>query len=331
MKRRRAPRALRLDQFVGAWLVALSVCGCAHAPAIVYPSTADTGVELRSTPFFPQQIHQCGPAALATMLGASGTHVAPEELVSQTYLPGRHGSLQLELIAAARRHKRIAYVLDPSADALFAELDAGHPVLVLQDLGVGPLHVWHYAVVIGYEAKPQSIVLRSGTTERLSMPYADFIRSWRKSKQWAVVVLGSDTLPATAQPDRYVESVMPLEELGDTAVARDAYATALRRWPDDLLALFGLATAQYRLGDLANSAAAYERLLQRAPGNPIVLNNLAEVMLGLGCPTRALRYAEAARSGVSKDDGELASAIADTRSKAIAAQSLGRDALQCGR
>ena len=259
-----------------------------------------------------------------------GLAVTPEELVPQTYLPGRHGSLQLELIAAARRHARIPYVLDPDTNALFAELDAGHPVLVLQDLGVGPLHAWHYAVVIGYESGPQLIVLRSGTTERLTMPYADFVRSWRKSNQWAVVVLAGDTLPATAQPGRYVASIEPLEQLGETAAARDAYATALHRWPDNPVALFGLATTQYRLGELTAAAVTYERLLQLAPGNPIVLNNLAEVMLGLGCPTRALGYADAAQSA-PQETSEMTSAIADTRSKAVAALLSGRDAPECGR
>lgn len=330
MKRRNPPRTSRLSGFVGACFVAFVVCGCAHAPPIVYPADVGPGIELGATPFFAQEIHECGPAALAMVLGASGMPVTPEELVPQTYLPGRRGSLQLELIAAARRHERIPYVLDPDTKALFAELDAGHPVLVLQDLGVGPLHVWHYAVVIGYESGPHAIVLRSGTTERLSMPYADFVRSWRKSKQWAVVVLAGDTLPATAQPGRYVESVEPIEQLGDTEVARDAYATALSRWPDNPVALFGLATTQYRLGDLTSAAATYERLLQLAPGNPIVLNNLAEVMLGLGCPTRALGYADAAQSA-PQESSEMASAIADTRSKAVAAQSLGRDASGCGR
>jgi tetratricopeptide (TPR) repeat protein len=325
------PRTSRPNRFVGACLVAIVVCGCAHTPPIVYPTDARPGVELRATPFFAQDIHQCGPAALATVLGASGMSVTPDELVSQTYLPGRRGSLQLELIAAARRHQRIAYVLDPDATALFAELDAGHPVLVLQDLGVGPLHAWHYAVVIGYESGPQLIVLRSGTTERLTMPYADFIQSWRKSQQWAVVVLVGDTLPATAQPGRYVESIEPIEQLGDTAVAREAYATALRRWPDNPIATFGLATTQYRLGELTAAAATYERLLRLAPGNPIVLNNLAEVMLGLGCPTRALGYAEAARSAAPQEAGEMTSAIADTRSKAIAALVSGRDASECDR
>ena len=134
--------------------------------------------------------------------------------------------------------------------ALFAELDAGHPVLVLQDLGVGPLHVWHYAVVIGYEAEPQQVVLRSGVTERLVMPYAEFVPTWRKSGEWAAVILAADVLPATASAEKYVESIVPVEALGHLDTARTAYATALARWPDNLLALFGLANTEHQLGQL---------------------------------------------------------------------------------
>jgi hypothetical protein len=320
----------RQSGVVCALLAAFVVCGCAHTPAIVFPADAGPGVELDATPFFAQEIHQCGPAALAAVLGASGVTVTPGELVSQTYLPGRHGSLQVELIAAARRHQRVPYVLAPDSNALFAELDAGHPVLVLQDLGVGPLKVWHYAVVIGYEPRLQTVVLRSGTTRRLVMTYAEFVRSWRKSDQWAVVILAGDVLPATADAARYVESIVPIEALGDIAVARAAYATALARWPNNLLALFGLATTEYRLGDLRAAQRAYEQLLKLAPDDPIVLNNLAEVMLARGCATRAVGYAQEALKHASSGSG-LESAIDDTRSKAVAAQGLGRDASDCDR
>jgi len=34
--------------------------------------------ELREVPFFPQEEFQCGPAALATVLAASGVKVTPE-------------------------------------------------------------------------------------------------------------------------------------------------------------------------------------------------------------------------------------------------------------
>ncbi len=329
----RAPYSSRQRALVGVLLVLTLVCGCAHNRPIVLPGGARQDVELTATPFFAQATHQCGPAALATVLNASGARVTPEQLVPQIYLPGRRGSLQLELIAAARRHQRIPYVLSPDANALFAELDAGHPVLVLQDLGVGPLHVWHYAVVVGYQSSGQMMLLRSGTTERLEMPYADFIRSWRKSKQWAMVTLAGHTLPATADAARYVASIVPLEALGELAVARDAYAAALVRWPDNLVASFGLATTEYRLGHLSAAGAGYERVLRLSPGNPSALNNLAEVMLGLGCATRAVSYADAALANIADTEqgGELRAAIGDTRAKAIAAQAAGRDAAACSR
>jgi tetratricopeptide (TPR) repeat protein len=322
--------ALRLDRLVGQLAATLLLCACAHAPPIAFPTNAGTGVELDDTPFFAQETHQCGPAALAAMLGSAGVSATPDELVSQTYLPGRKGSLQLELIAAARRHQRIPYVLAPDAEALFAELEAGHPVLVLQDLGVGPLHVWHYAVVIGYEDEPQQVVLRSGTTERLVMPYADFVYTWRKSGEWAAVVLAADVLPATANAQTYVESIVPVEALGHVGTARTAYATALGRWPGNLLALFGLANTEHQLGELAAAEKTYERLLMLAPNNPVVLNNLAEVQLARGCAVRAEGNAQKAMELVPSGS-ELDGAINDTREKAVAARAAGRDAPECDR
>ena len=320
----------RPSVIVGVLLILLVVCGCAQNSRSIFPTVASAGVELSQTPFFPQESHQCGPAALATVLGASGVVVTPAELVPQTYLPGRRGSLQIELIAAARRQQRIPYVLAPDAAAVFAELDAGHPVLVLQDLGVGPLHVWHYAVVIGYRTQQQQMLLRSGTTEIQIQPYPGFMRSWRKGGQWALVVLGSDSLPATADAARYVESIVPIEALGYVAFARDAYTTALTRWPDTPLALFGLANSEHRLGALSAAERAYRQLLLLAPEDPIVLNNLAEVMLDRGCATLALGYADAALAQVPQNS-DLATAIGDTAEHAAAAQTLGRDANECSR
>ncbi|HET6472982.1 MAG TPA: PA2778 family cysteine peptidase [Pseudomonadales bacterium] len=307
------------------------VAGCAHAPRVEYPAAAAGAVELTQTPFYAQETHQCGPAALAIALDASGAAVTPDDLVPQIYLPGRRGSLQIELIAATRRHQRIPYVLAPEAAALFAEVAAGHPVLVLQDLGIGPLHVWHYAVVIGYSAQPQRVLLRSGTTRRLDMAFDDFAATWRKSGFWALVVLPADVLPATAEAGRYIDSIVPLETLGDFATARAAYATALARWPDDPLALFGLANADYRLGDFTAAQATYAALLARSPGNAIVLNNLAEVLIARGCPNAALQSVDQALRG--NPDATVGAAIADTRAKALAARAAGRehDAAGCAR
>jgi hypothetical protein len=305
-------------------VLVIAVCGCVRGPPVALPPGVGPGVELTGTPFFAQESHQCGPAALATVLQTAGVEVTPEQLVPRTYLPGRRGALQLELVAAARTYRTIPYVIDGTLAALIAEIDARHPVLVLLDLGVGPIVVWHYAVVIGYHGEADELVLRSGATARLTMSAARFVRSWEKSNRWAVVVLPPDQLPATADSGRYVESIVPLEALGDYAAAHTAYATALRRWPDNEVALFGAASASHHLGDLAAAQRDYQRLLVLAPDNPFVLNNLAEVLLDRGCPTLAARYAATATA-----TGELAAAIADTRTKAATLQAQRGDGPEC--
>jgi hypothetical protein len=58
----------------------------------------------------------------------------------------------------------IPYVLEPEVTALAAELAAGRPVLVLQNLGLERAPVWHYAVVDGIDQG--DVILRSGTQQR---------------------------------------------------------------------------------------------------------------------------------------------------------------------
>src|SRR4029450_1757028 len=87
---------------------ALSLVGCAGRALLtdMTPSPASPARELETTPFFPQVTHQCGPAALATVLGASGVDTTPDALVPDVSVPGLHGSLQIELLAASRRAGR---------------------------------------------------------------------------------------------------------------------------------------------------------------------------------------------------------------------------------
>ena len=100
-----------------AWVLLAALVllgGCAQlVPQTValrtgWPAGVPQSVELAGVPFFPQDDYQCGPAALATVLAHSGVRVTPEALVPQVYLPARHGSLQVEMLAAARRHDRVA-------------------------------------------------------------------------------------------------------------------------------------------------------------------------------------------------------------------------------
>ncbi|HKB52378.1 MAG TPA: hypothetical protein VKD22_00145, partial [Ramlibacter sp.] len=107
----RAPRA-RWAARLGSALIVATLAGCAQlVPQTIalrtgWPKGVPQTVELRNVPFFPQKEYECGPAALATVLASSGVAVTPDPLVKDVYLPARRGSLQLEMLAAARRYGR---------------------------------------------------------------------------------------------------------------------------------------------------------------------------------------------------------------------------------
>lgn len=169
---------------------ALLLCGCAtlNPPlrlAEAMPSPRP--VLLEQVPFFPQDEYQCGPAALATVLVDSGVRTSPGALLPQVYLPGREGSLQLELIAATRRGGRIPYVVEPTPEALLAELQAGRPVLVLQNLLVRTVPRWHYAVLVGADPARNRLILNSGTERGLAVPAPKFLRTWDWAGRWGLV------------------------------------------------------------------------------------------------------------------------------------------------
>ncbi|HAQ87551.1 MAG TPA: hypothetical protein DCR78_14050, partial [Pseudomonas sp.] len=136
---------------------------CARTPIVpVGASGLPERVELDEVPFFPQEDYQCGPAALATMLTQRGVATEPQQLVERVYLPQRKGSLQVEMVAAARSHELLVYPLEPQLQAVLTEVAAGNPVLVLQNLAFDRWPQWHFAVVVGYDLAAQTIVLRSG-------------------------------------------------------------------------------------------------------------------------------------------------------------------------
>lgn len=240
-------------------------------------------IELDAVPFHAQALYQCGPAALATVLEASGVDRTPESLVDEVWLPKRRGAVAVELVAAARRAGRLPYRIDPDLDALVAELEAGRPVLVLQNLGISLIPVWHFAVVIGYDPVRDRMILRSGDEARHLVARSTFERTWARSDRWAMVVLRPGELPARVDRDRLLTAAADAERIGRTELARKTYARWLEREPEDRGARFGLAATSAAQGELDVAAAAYTRLLKKAPDDVPVLNNLALVRGRQGC------------------------------------------------
>ena len=268
----------------------LQATGLLRAP----PDGLARAVELKQVPFFPQERYQCGPAALATVLNWSGITVTPEQLRDEVYLPQRHGSLQVELTAAARHHQRVPYVLAPDLQAVVDEVRAGHPVLVLLNLGLSWYPVWHYAVVVGFDLQGDAVVMRSGTQRREEISLELFERTWRRGRRWAMVVMSPERLPATAQQLPYLRTVLAIEQLGDWRMALQAYGAAWRRWPGSSGAGMGVGDTAYAGGDYAAAEAAFRRVLERHPGFAPALNNLAQTLAKMGDLAAGERYAREA-------------------------------------
>ena len=318
-------RGAHAPLLVGAALV---LAGCTAPGPLLEPQLGDASarrVELEATPFFPQERYQCGPAALATVLSAAGAEVTADALVPEVYLPGRRGSLQSELVAATRARDRLPYVLPPTLPALLAALDAGLPVLVLQQLGAGPLPAWHYAVVIGYDASRDLVVLRSGTERRKEMPARHFALSWERADRWAMLVLPPGTLPPAPDFARYMDAAAGLEAVGRRESAALAYEAAARAWPAESLPYLALANLAHARGDPVAAERGFHAAVRLSPQDAAARNNRAEVLRELGCITVARREIEAAR--ILAAGGPLAASVEAT-ARVIAAQPDG-DAAGC--
>jgi hypothetical protein len=287
-----------VHRWILAALVASVLAACATHGPVLSPELPDgreaSGVELVDTVFFPQEDYRCGPAALATSLQRAGVKVSPQELTDKVYLPSRQGSLQFELIAATSRYGQVPYVLEPDIGQLLAELNAGHPVIVLQNLGLSFAPVWHYAVVIGYLPKDDAIVLRSGTQHRRVMAAGAFRRSWEAAGGWAMVVLPPGEMPARPEATKYLSAVAGLEQAGQFDAAMRGYRSAAERWPALPTVWLGLGNAEYQLRRLDLAEATFRKLSTSHPKDATARNNLALVLAERGCYAEAERQLETA-------------------------------------
>ena len=264
-----------------ALFIALAGCAAPQATALRATTTATHPQQARllsAVPFFPQEAYQCGPAALAMALQASGVSVTPSELVDQVYVPAREGSLQAEMLAAARRAGRLAVELPPRLEAILASIDAGRPVIVLQNLGLPIYPKWHYAVVIGYDLGAGVLVLHSGLEERQRLGLDVFEHTWARSNYWAMLVTPPGEPPAHVDDKHVLAGAVALERVS-AAAARRTYEALAERSPLDYDAWFGVGNTAAAEADYSAARVAFAYATVLRPGSADAWNNLALMLL----------------------------------------------------
>ncbi len=276
----------------------LGAAGCSVPPQTaalrgVAPGSLPRRVELESVPFFPQTRDHCGPAALATVLSHQGLPADPQQLGDAIFLPGRRGTLQLELLGGARRAGAVPTRLPGELAALLKETAEGHPVLLLQNRGLAVAPVWHYAVLVGYDLDAEEMILRSGTERRERMSLRTFELTWARADHWAVVVLLPGRLPVTATEAEALQAAIGFERAAPAAQAAAAYRAVRLRWPDNLVAALGLGNTLAAAGAVDEATAQYRDAAARHD-SAMAWINLAELERKRGRLAEARQAASAA-------------------------------------
>lgn len=277
-----------------AFFLLLNACAATGVREAVQNKDLPRQHELTKTPFFPQELYHCGPAALATALNAIDINVTPDQLVPEVYIPARQGSLQIEMLAASRRHGALSVKVAPRLDAVLKEVAAGNVVVVMQNLGLSWAPSWHYAVVVGYNLEQEKVWLRSGTFERFEMTLSTFQRTWARSEYWAFVALKPGSLPASDDPDAVAKAIVAFEKNSNKKDAYLSYDAAVKRWPNHLVLLMGLGNSAYALGNYSHATSAFREATAAHPDSAAAHNNLANMLMILGDAKAAKLAAEKA-------------------------------------
>ena len=315
----RPPRPTRANPASLTGLVSLLVLfllsGCQSFPP-PESAQADTEQEL-VVHFVPQEKYQCGPAALAMMLQWAGKPVTADSLVDEVWLPEREGSLGIELRAAARSRGLMAYPVENS-QALFTELQAGRPVLVLQNLALRRWPQWHFAVVTGYRDQGNTMVLHSGTDAGKTTHWNRFIRTWARADQWGFTLVEPGQLPASAEPDTLFRAISALPD-GDAF-----WPAAVAAFPDSGKLWFGHGNSLWKRGQQHKALDAFRTATEKAPDFAAAWNNRAYAEQALGnkksandsiCRAHALAPGDQTiRDSVAELAGQSCSSSADAPS-----------------
>ena len=244
------------------------------APPDVAPTRVLSQVQLVHAPE-----GYCGPAALAMASGLSDVTATKGMLMT-----GGRGTLPTDMLGATRRLGRLGVQLENLAQ-ITREVDAGHPVIVFQNLGLSWWPRWHYAVVVGYDLPRQEMILHTGPQSFRREPMTFFERSWKLGGYWAVVTLPPDQLSASASEVAHLQGAVGLEQAGRDREALTAYRAILGRWPNSLGGLIGAGNVSYKQNMYSESVLFLRSAVKAHPGSVEARHNL-DIAIKTDCASR---------------------------------------------
>lgn len=272
--------SLRLGLWVGVSLWFFT--GCAQRLSLddELPAT----VSALAFQHFDNPDFHCGPATLASILDFYQRPADFEHLSSQLILPGKGGTLQLDMDRVARQQGLVPYPVGDDFNELLLWLDRGHPVLLFENLGLSWAPKWHYSLLRGYDLERRMAVLSSGKHPYLEVSFHTLNNTWQRGGAWARVLLPPETAAANISVR---EQLRQGQNLLATGLHDSAYALFKRLAADDQpLAQIALGNLYYQQQRWPDSQQAYQQALQQLPFNASLWFNYS-LSLASECPTAA--------------------------------------------
>lgn len=240
---------------------------------------------IENVPFYPQQAFYCGPTTLAEVLNYHGRQTTPEAIAPNLFIPGREGSLQLEMVSAARSHGLLPYSANSDLGVLLSLVDDNVPVIVLQNVATSWFPMWHYALVIGFDQSTETIILHTGQTQAHQMSYELFERVWQRGSYWMLALLKDHQAFPYLEPYTYIRAAYDMLTTGQQNAALANLETATKTWPTQWLPYFLL--GNYYLGKSSQSAEWFSKGYEFAKDKAEYLNNYSYALKQQGCVAEA--------------------------------------------
>ena len=169
------------------------VCLLAWSASCATPATTEQhAVIIEDIPFFSQEAYQCGPAALATVIGywqnkaGRDTSITPEGVAADIYSPSAKGVLPLDLEFYARKQGFQTRQYSGDLDDLKRNVDRGVPTIIFVDYGLSLYQANHFMVVTGYTK--DGVIVNSGRRENQPLSRGELEKIWKKNRYWSLAL-----------------------------------------------------------------------------------------------------------------------------------------------
>jgi ABC-type bacteriocin/lantibiotic exporter with double-glycine peptidase domain len=189
---------LRVFILMGVWGI---LSGCA-GPSPVLKNGGSLSSHLLVVPFFADDSDQCGPATLASVLSYWGISAKPGNLKKEVYLPSLRGTLPIDMFLAAQTFGMKVESYSGTLLNIRLELDRGRPLVAFLNLGYRFFPQGHYVVITGYDDRKQGLYVHSGLEPNKFVSYERFLRDWKKTGQWTLLIIPKSTKFAAKEDDQ---------------------------------------------------------------------------------------------------------------------------------